>query len=214
MTFTDSIAILDTQSAEEVCNEYNELIRCELSQLNSQNIASFLQENGLVGNPFELVHDILASKHCRYNVIKDAVNNYIDLAVKKDSVQECKNYANTEGTIKWLHTTQPTRVFSVPEYSNATFLKTVPKDTVLLEFKPFNNAIAWKDLKALDGCRDLQVLHLGHDGVIYGGSKDIKWVLDKLPSLRYIVSCAYYTKCENALEKAAGKRGITIHWQE
>jgi hypothetical protein len=214
MTFTDRIAVLDTQTAEDVCKEYNELVRTELSQLNSQNIASFLQENDLVREPFELVHDILASKHCQYNVIKDAVNNYIDLAVKKDSVQECKNYANTEGTIKWLQATYPTRVFTVPEQSDPEILKSVPKDTVLLAFKSFNNGIAWKDLKALDGCQDLQVLHLGHDGVIYGGSKDIKWVLDKLPSLQYIVSCAYYTKCENALEKAVGKRCITIHWQE
>ena len=78
-------------------------------------------------------------------------------------------------------------------------LEMVPPGTKEMYFPPLDNSWSYEDLLKLP--KSIEILYLGHDGVIYGGGFDtpitdehIKSVLEHFHNLKEISVCGYYSQ--------------------
>ena len=82
------------------------------------------------------------------------------------------------------------------QYNTVLLLEIVQPGTKKMYFPPLNNHWTYKDLLKLP--KSIEILYLGHDGVIYGDDFDtpitdehIKSVLDHFHNLKEISVCGY-----------------------
>ena len=83
--------------------------------------------------------------------------------------------------------------------NNVQLLEMVEPGTKEIYFPPLNNRWTYEDLLTLP--KSIEILYLGHDGVIYGGGFDtlitdehIKSVLEHFHNLKEISVCGYYSQ--------------------
>ncbi len=98
-------------------------------------------------------------------------------------------------------------------YVDGFSFATIPMGVQTIVIETFANEQTWKDLVSLkdSAAKDsIEILYLGHDGIIYGEECDISETLNALPNLKEIHYCGYYSHYENALYEVAESKNILV----
>ena len=192
---------------QNIRDEYLSYFNKFLESLNDEDFAKLLKVYACEFEIFDVLNEIIWSKIAVYPRIEKQLLRLYKFAGSEDE----DNYVKYTGMANYYRNFLAKKYFFLPKGSVTSDLASIPRDVEIVEFSAFLNEIKWYDLRQLVGCDKLQLLNLGHDGVIYGTREDVIAVFDLLPSLKYLCFCGYYSQCDEIIKEEASKRNICVY---